>query len=113
MVSRQTIVVAVDAQELAGTQHVLGETKRKEITAAGALGIANHTGIVDLTLNGRAAVRLRLCEDKLGHAVIEVIDTTRSVRLGVVDVELYDLVPPRSGATPKKERRFGDEGLGS
>lgn len=105
---RQHITLSVDAQELAGTQTVLGTTMRKEITADGALGVANHTGIIDLQLNGRSAVRLWLHEDRMGHAVISVIDVTRDVMLGTVDVELYDLVPPRRGARVRKERRFGD-----
>lgn len=103
---RQTIVVSIDGQELAGTQTVLGQTLRREITRDGALGVANHTGIIDLQLNGHPAVRLWLHEDKLGHAVIDVIDVPRDVRLGVVDVELYDLVPPRRGPAARKERRF-------
>jgi len=110
---RQTIVLSIDAQELAGTQTVLGETLRREITRDGALGIANHTGILDLLINGHPAVRLWLHEDKVGHAVIDVIDTTRDVRLGRVDVELYDLVPPRRGPAERKERRFGDDHPGA
>jgi len=106
---RQTIVVAIDAQDIPGTQHELGVTKRKEITPAGALGIANHTGILELMVGGHSAVRLRLYEDKVGHAVVEVTDLTRQVVLGVVDVELYGLVPPRRAPEPKRERRFGDE----
>lgn len=105
---RQTIVVAIDAQDLPGTQHELGTTKRKEITPDGALGVANNTGIIELMVGGHSAVRLRLFEDKLGQAVIEVTDLTRKVSLGIVDVELYGLVPPRRAPGPKKERRFGD-----
>lgn len=107
--ARQTIIISVDGQELAGTQSVIGETKRKEITEAGALGVANHTGIITLMLNGHPAVRLWLHEDRSGHAVIDVIDTTRDAKLGAVDVELYGLVPPRRGPAPKRERRFGDD----
>jgi len=107
--ARQTIVVAIDAQELIG-QHEVGETKRREITPEGALGIANNTGIIQLTLNDKPALRLTLREDKLGHAVIEVVDTTRNEKLGVVDVELYGLVPPRRAPEPRKERRFDLDG---
>lgn len=109
---RQTIAVAIDAQDLPGTQHELGVTRRKEITAAGALGIANHTGILQLLVGGLPAVQLRLFEDKVGHAVIEVTDVTRHVVLGIVDVELYGLVPPRREPAPKRERRFGDTPYG-
>ncbi len=110
---RQSIVVTIDGQHLPGTAPVLGETKRREITREGALGVANHTGILTIMLNDQAAVRLWLHEDKMGHAVIDVIDVPRDVRLGVVDVELYDLVPPRRGPVERKERRFGDGQLGA
>lgn len=110
---RQTIVVSIDGQELAGTQTVLGTTMRKEITHEGALGVANNTGIITLMLNGHAAVRLWLHEDRMGHAVVSVIDVPQDKHLGVVDVELYDLVPPRRGAAVRKERRFGDGQLGA
>lgn len=105
---RQTIPIAIDAQDLPGTQHELGVTKRKEITPDGALGVANNTGILELMVGGHSAVRLRLYEDKLGHAVVEVTDLTRHVVLGVVDVELYGYVPPRREPATKRERRFGD-----
>ncbi|WKW84943.1 hypothetical protein SEA_SALLYK_77 [Microbacterium phage SallyK] len=105
---RQTITVSIDAQDLPGTQHVLGTGKRAEITSAGMLGVANNTGMLDLLINDRSAVHMRIVEDKMGHAVIVVVDATRNVILGVVDIELYDLVPPRRTPTPKRERRFGD-----
>lgn len=105
---RATITLAIDAQDLPGMQHELGVTKRREITPDGALGVANNTGIVELMVNGHPAVRLRLFEDKVGHAVIEVTDLTARTPLGVVDVELYGLVPPRRAPEPKRERRFGD-----
>ena len=50
---RQTITVAIDGQELEGTHTLQWETKRKEITRNGALGVANHTGIIGLLLTGR------------------------------------------------------------
>ena len=106
MTDRQTIQVSVDVQDLPGTQHVLGETKRREITPEGALGVANHTGIVELLLNDKPAVRLHLREDKMGHAIIEVTDVPANIKLGVVDVELYSLVPPRMGSKIRRERRF-------
>lgn len=111
--ARQTITITIDGQELDGTQTVLGETKRREITREGALGVANHTGILDIRLNGHPAVRLWLHEDRVGHAVIDVIDVTRDVRLGAVDVELYGLVPPRRGPASRRERRFGDDHPGA
>ncbi|QIG59083.1 hypothetical protein SEA_SADLAD_76 [Microbacterium phage SadLad] len=105
---RQGIAISIDAQDLPGTQHVLGIGMRKEITPAGMLGVANNTGLLELLVNGHGAVRMRIHEDKVGHAVIEVTDTTRNVVLGVVDIELYGLVPPRREPAPKRERRFGD-----
>lgn len=108
MSDRQTITVSIDAQDLPGTEHVIGTAMRKEITPDGALGVANSTGIVQLMLNGKPAVRLELFEDAVGHAVIRVIDTTCDKKLGTVDVELYGLIPPRRGAVPKRDRRFGD-----
>lgn len=109
---RQTITVSLNAQDIPGMQHVIGEGKRSEITEFGMLGVANHTGIVELMINNHVAIRLLIHEDKVGHAVIDVYDTTRNTRLGVVDIELYGLVPPRRTPEPKRERRFGD-GYGS
>lgn len=106
---RQTITMSVRGQELAGLDTPLGTTKRSEITPAGALGIANNTGIVEILLNGHAALRLQLREDQVGHAILMVVDATRDERLGVVDVELYDLVPPRRTPAPKRDRRFGTD----
>lgn len=106
MADRQTIEVSIDVQDLPGTQYVAGVTKRREITRDGALGVANNTGIVELLLNGRPAVRLHLREDAMGHAIIEVTDVPHGTKLGVVDVELYSLVPPRMGAKVRRERRF-------
>lgn len=106
---RQTIEVSIDAQNLPGTQHSLGVTKRREITAVGALGVANHTGILQLLINQHPAIRFELYEDPMRHAVIRVVDATRDVVLGTVDIELYGLVPPRMEAPEKKERRFGDD----
>lgn len=108
-VARQTITVAIDAQDLPGTQHVVGSGLRKEITPAGMLGVANNTGVIELLISGHSAVRMRIVEDKMGHAVIVVEDTTRNTYLGTVDIELYGLVPPRRDAAPKKDRRFGGD----
>ncbi|QWY80157.1 hypothetical protein SEA_GRASSBOY_78 [Microbacterium phage Grassboy] len=105
---RQTITVSIDAQDLPGTQHVLGTGKRAEITSAGMLGVANNTGVLDLLVNDHTAVRMVIHEDKLGHAVIQVYDMTQQKVVGVVDIELYGLVPPRRTPAPKRERRFGD-----
>lgn len=106
--ARQTIPVAIDAQDIPGTQHELGVTKRGEITAAGALGVANHTGILELMVGGRGAVRMHLFEDKVGHAVIEVTDLTQNKVMGRVDIEVFGLVPPRRKPAPRRERRFGE-----
>lgn len=105
---RQTIVVAIDAQDIPGTQHELGVGKRREITPAGMLGVANNTGILELMVSGHSALRMRIFEDRMGHAVIEVTDLTARKVLGTVDIELYGLVPPRMAPEPKRERRFGD-----
>lgn len=107
--ARQTITVSLNAQDLPGMQHVVGEGKRREITPDGMLGVANHTGVLELMLNDHVAIRMRIFEDRMGHAVIQVDDATRNVALGIVDVELYGLVPPRMDAKPKRERRFGDD----
>ncbi|UVG34443.1 hypothetical protein SEA_GAZEBO_74 [Microbacterium phage Gazebo] len=107
---RQTITVSIDAQDLPGTQHVLGTGKRAEITPAGMLGVANNTGVLDLLVNDHTAVRMVIREDKFGHAVIQVHDMTQQKMVGVVDIELYGLVPPRRTPAPRRERRFGDAG---
>lgn len=108
---RQTIVVTVDTQGLPGTQPELGSAMRKEITPEGALGVANNTGIIEVCLNGHAAVRLHLREDSMGHAIIEVTDVPARQRMGAVDVELYGLVPPRMGAKVRRDRHFGGDPL--
>lgn len=109
---RQTITVSIDTQDIPGTQHVLGEGKRSEITPAGMLGVANNTGMFDLLINGHSAVRMVIHEDKVGHAVIQVYDMTQQKVLGAVDIELYGLVPPRRNAQPRKDHRFG-QGFGT
>ena len=103
---RQTITLSIDTQDLPGTQHELGTTMRKEITPVGALGVANNTGIVELLVNGHPAVRMHLREDQLGHAIVEVTDILTGQRLGAVDIQLYSLVPGRTGAKVRRERRF-------
>jgi hypothetical protein len=104
---RQTIDVAIDGQELAGTHTLQWQTMRREITGQGALGVANHTGLVGLTLNDHVAVRLWLHEDRNGYVVVDVLDGRTNDRIARVDVELQDMVPPRRGAKrPKKDRRF-------
>lgn len=106
---RQTITVSLNAQDIPGMQHMIGEGLRKEITPLGMLGVANNTGIIELMLNNHVAVRMVIAEDKVGHAVIQVHDMTQQKQMGVVDIELYGLVPPRRAPEPKRERRFGDE----
>lgn len=106
---RQTITVAINAQDLPGTQHELGRGLRKEITPAGMLGVANNTGIIELMISGHVAVRMVIAEDKVGHAVIHVHDMTQQKPMGVVDIEVFGLVPPRRAPEPKRERRFGDD----
>lgn len=109
---RQTIVVSISAQDLPGTQHVLGQGLRKEITDNGMLGVANNTGILELVINDHPAIRMVIREDRMHHAVIDVTDLTARKHLGTVDIELYGLVPPRRTPEPKRERRF-DGPLGS
>lgn len=110
---RQTITVSINAQDLPGTQHVVGEGKRSEITPAGMLGVANNTGVIELMINNHIAVRMVIAEDRVGHAVIHVHDMTQQKPMGVVDIEVFGLVPPRRGPVEKRERRFGDTPLGS
>ncbi|QUE25367.1 hypothetical protein SEA_FIZZLES_73 [Microbacterium phage Fizzles] len=110
---RQAVVVSINAQDLPGMEHELGRGMRKEITPQGMLGVANNTGIVELMINDRVAVRLRILEDHMGHAVVLVDDALLQRTLGKVDIELYDLVAPRRDAQPKRDRRFGGEGLTS
>lgn len=105
---RQTITISIDAQDLPGTQHVLGTGKRAEITPQGMLGVANNTGMLDLLVNDHTAIRMVIHEDKVGHAVIQVYDMTQQKVLGIVDIEVFGLVPPRRRPEPKRERRFGD-----
>jgi hypothetical protein len=105
---RQTIRVSVDGQELAGAHALEWETKRREITRDGALGVANHTGIVRLLLNDHPAVTLWLHEDDQGYVVIDVFDGQNQDFLGRQHAELGGLVPPRTGSKVRKERRFGD-----
>lgn len=111
--SRQTITVSIDAQDLPGTQHVLGTGKRAEITPAGMLGVANNTGVLDLLINDHTAIRMVIHEDKVGHAVIQVYDMTQQKVMGIVDIELYGFVPPRRTPAPKRERRFGGDPYGT
>lgn len=107
--ARQTVVVSLRAEDLPGMEHEVGRGLRKEITPAGMLGVANNTGTLELVINGRAAVRMRILEDRVGQAVILVDDMLLGRTLGKVDIELYDLVPPRRTAQPKRDRRFGGE----
>jgi hypothetical protein len=106
---KQAITVAVDGQELTGVNLLQWETKRKEITPSGALGVANHTGVVSLMLNGHNAVTLWLHEDEEGYVVIDCFDGQNRKHLGRMHAELGGLVPPRTAAKVKKERRFGDD----
>lgn len=105
---RQTITVSLNAQDIPGMQHVIGEGLRKEITPLGMLGVANNTGIIELMLNNHIAIRMVIAEDKVGHAVIHVYDMTQQKQMGVVDIEVFGLVPPRRSPVEKRERRFGD-----
>lgn len=106
---RQAITVAIDGQELAGVHSLQWETKRREITPNGALGVANHTGIVTLELNGKPAVLLWLHEDESGYVVIDCFDAQNQQHLGRQHAELGGLVPPRTESKQRKERRFGDD----
>lgn len=106
---RQGIEVSIDANEIIPT--LKWDTKRKEITSQGALGVANNTGLVGLALNGKTVVHLWVHEDRDGYVVVTVYDDKRQA-IATVDVELHGHVPPRMGAKAKKERRFGDEPLG-
>lgn len=105
----QTITVSIGAQELAGVALQQWETKRKEITADGALGVANHTGVLTVDINGHAAVLLWLHEDESGYVVIDVFDAQDHKHLGRQHTELGGLVPPRTGTKQRKEKRFGDD----
>lgn len=106
---RQAITVAVDGQELAGVHSLQWETKRKEITQQGALGVANNTGLVGLRLNGHTAAQLWIHEDAMGHVVIDVLNHKNQV-VARLEPELYGQVPPRTGSKePRRERRFGDD----
>lgn len=108
---RQAITVSIDANEIIPT--LSWETKRKEITREGALGVANNTGLVGLALNGTPVVRLWLHEDELGYVVVDVLDARTGEHLARVDPELFGVVAPRTGQKVRKERRFGDEPLGA
>lgn len=111
MAERQTIHVAIDGGELEGTHSLQWETMRREITGQGALGVANHTGLIGVTLNSHVAVRLWLHEDRNGYVVIDVLDARTDERVARVDVELFGLVPPRLGAKhQRKDRRFDSPG---
>lgn len=105
---RQGITVAVDANEIPGTHELQWETVRKDVTPEGALGVANNTGLVGLTVNGQVAVRLWLHEDESGYVVVDVLDGRTNERIARSDVELYGAVPPRRGsAPPRRDKRFG------
>lgn len=111
MPDRQTIDVAIDGNELAGTHSLEWQTTRKEISREGALGVANNTGLIGLTLNGHVALRLWIHEDVHGYTVVDVLDGRSNEVLERIDVELYGMVPPRMGAKhPRKDRRFGPGG---
>jgi hypothetical protein len=103
---RQTITVSVDDGGMMATQE--WSTMRKNIDEHGALGIGDGFGLLGIQVGGRTAVHLRMHEDSMHHVVLDVIDALTNEKLGSVQLELYDLVPPRRGAAPKKERRFGD-----
>lgn len=98
MAERQTVAVGIDAGELAGTGGLEWSTLRRDIDEHGALHIGDGFGIVGITVNGHAAVRLRLHEDAQGYAVLDVLDGRSSERLARVEVELFGLVPPRHGS---------------
>lgn len=92
---KQTIKVSIDSQELTGVHQQEWETLRKEVTTAGAIGVANNTGVIGLTLNDHAAVRLWIHEDALGYVVVDVLDGRTNAHLARVDAELFGMVPPR------------------
>lgn len=110
---RQTITVAIDGQELAGTHALEWKTMRKEITAQGALGVANHTGVITLDLNGKAAVVLWLHEDESGYVVVDMFDGQNRQHLGRMHAELGGLVPPRTAGKQRRENRFGPDHPGA
>lgn len=106
--ARQTVTVAIDANELAGTHELQWQTMRKDITPDGALGVANNTGLVGLTLNGQTTVRLWLHEDETGYVVVDVLDGRTNERVARIDAELFGATPPRRDAKPqRRDRRFG------
>lgn len=103
---RQTVVVSVDDGGMVPVME--WSTLRKSIDQHGALGIGDGFGVVSIAISGRRAVTLRLHEDAMHHVVLDVIDGLTNQKIGTVQPELYDLVPPRRESAPKKERRFGD-----
>lgn len=111
MSDRQTVTVEIDAGEMFDRKS--WSTYRRDIDRHGALNVGDGFGVLGIKVGGRDAVRMQLREDALGHVVLEVIDATTSKTLGIVDVELYGLTPPRRRAAPKRDLRFGhddDEG---
>lgn len=106
---RQSITVSIGAQELAGVETQQWQTMRKEISKDGALGVANHTGCITLDINGHPAVLLWLHEDDEGYVVVDIFDAQNEKHLGRQHAELGGLVPPRTGAKARRERRFGDD----
>lgn len=105
--TRQTVEVAIDANELAGVHSLQWSTYRRDITPEGAIGVANNTGLIGLLINGQPAARLWIHEDELGYVVVDVLDH-ESVVVARLDAELHGIVPPRLGSkTQKKDRRFG------
>ncbi|UVT31348.1 hypothetical protein SEA_MARCIE_86 [Microbacterium phage Marcie] len=103
---RQTVTVAVDDGGMVPVQE--WSTLRKNIDEHGALNIGDGFGVISIAIGGRRAVTLRLHEDRMHHVVLDVIDALTNEKIGTVQPELYDLVPPRRTSAPKKERRFGD-----
>lgn len=104
MAERQTVTVGIDAGELAGMASLEWSTLRRDIDEHGALKIGDGFGVVTLSINDHAAVRLRLHEDRNGYVVLDVLDAHSGQTMGRMEAELYGLVPPRHAS---KGRRRG------
>ena len=91
---KQTIEVTIDAQEITGLAAAEWKTLRKEITPDGALGVANNTGFLSLSLNGHVTVSLFLHEVD-GKVVVTVLNG-KGQAIGRTYPEDDGFVPPRN-----------------
>lgn len=103
---KQTVIVALDTQELSSMEMQLGKLYRREITRDGALGIANNTGMICLSINGKNVVRLHLHEDDAGSVVLSVTDLLDGHNMLDIELEQHGVVPGRIQKAQRHDPTF-------